>query len=59
MSIKGIFSYKYFRAGSAWIFFFLGLGLYALGYFVSDPDKIWKEIFIKFGDVLVIGVLLA
>lgn len=58
MSIKGIFSYKYFRAGSAWIFFFLGLGLYALGYFVSDPDKIWKEIFIKFGDVLVIGVLL-
>ena len=58
MSYKDVLSYNNFRTGSAWLFLILGIGLYILGYFVSNPDNIWKEIFIKVGDVLVIGVLI-
>ncbi|MBR0273843.1 MAG: hypothetical protein IJQ59_07125 [Bacteroidaceae bacterium] len=52
------FSYKYFRSGSAWIILLIGILLYALGYFGINADSIWKEIVIKIGDVLVIGVIL-
>lgn len=53
-----VLSYKYFRSGSAWIFFILGIILYYIGYFQIDPQSVWKEIFIKIGDVFVIGVIL-
>ena len=57
MSRKDLLSYNNFRAGSAWFIFILGIAIYALGYFVIRHE-IWKEIFIKIGDVLVIGVIL-
>ena len=53
-----ILSYNFFRTGSAWIILILGIGLYALGYFGISTDSVWKEIVIKIGDVLVIGVIL-
>lgn len=57
MSYKDVLSYKYFRAGSAWIILLFGIGVYGLGYFVVS-NEIWKEILIKIGDVLVIGVII-
>lgn len=53
-----ILSYNFFRIGIAWIILIVGIGLYTLGYFVTPPDSVWKEILIKIGDVLVIGVIL-
>lgn len=53
-----LLSYKFFRTGAAWIILILGIGLYALGYFGISQNTVWKEIVIKFGDVLVIGVIL-
>ena len=53
-----ILSYNFFRTGAAWIILILGIGLYALGYFGLSESPIWKEIVIKIGDVLVIGVIL-
>lgn len=56
--MKSIFSHSNFRAGCAWIFLILGLILYWCGYFVINRESVWKEVAIKFGDVLVIGVIL-
>ena len=53
-----VLSYKYFRSGAAWIFFILGIVLYYIGYFQMDSQSVWKEIFIKGGDILIIGVIL-
>lgn len=53
-----VLSYKYFRSGAAWIFFILGIVLYYIGYFQIDSQSVWKEIFIKGGDILIIGVIL-
>lgn len=53
-----VFSYKHFRSGSAWIFFIVGVAFYYVGYFQINPQSVWKEIFIKGGDILVIGVIL-
>lgn len=55
---EDLLSYNKFRSGAAWIILLLGIGLYALGYFFCDKDDIWKQIVIKLGDVLVIGVIL-
>lgn len=54
---KDVLSYNNFRTGCAWIILIVGLGLYALGYFGLN-DNVWREIVIKIGDVLVIGVIL-
>lgn len=53
-----ILDYKNFRAGSAWIILIMGIALYGVGYFYVNDNSIWKEILIKLGDVLVIGVIL-
>ena len=53
-----VLSYKYFRSGAAWIFFILGIVLYYIGYFQIDSQSVWKEILIKGGDILIIGVIL-
>lgn len=53
-----ILDYKNFRAGSAWIILIMGIALYVVGYFYVNDNSIWKEILIKLGDVLVIGVIL-
>ncbi len=58
MSKNSILSYNNFRTGSAWILLILGIGLYAIGYFWINTDNVWKEISIKLGDILVIGVIL-
>lgn len=58
MSKNNLLSYNNFRSGSAWILLIVGLGLYAIGYFWIDQDSVWKEIAIKIGDILVIGVIL-
>ena len=48
---------KFFNAKEAWIFLLIGLFLYYLGYYIIEKEII-KQIIIKFGDVLVIGVVL-
>lgn len=53
-----LLSYNKFRAGSAWLIFLLGVGLYGLGYFLCPSETVWKEIVLKIADVLVIGVLI-
>lgn len=58
MNSKNLLSYNLFRAGSAWFFLLIGVGLYALGYFGMEKTSIWREVVIKIGDVLVIGVVL-
>lgn len=55
---ENLLSYKFFRHGSAWITFIIGIVLYGVGYFVLNNQTIWKEIVIKIADVLVIGVIL-
>ena len=51
------FTKNFFRAGMAWLFFSSGIFLYIIGY-VFLKDGIVKDIFLKSGDVLVIGVIL-
>lgn len=58
MSKNSILSYNNFRSGSAWILLLIGIALYAAGYFWIDQNSILKEIAIKIGDILVIGVIL-
>ena len=53
-----LLSYNFFRSGSAWLILLAGIFCYYLGYFQIDSQSIWKEIVIKIGDVLVIGVIL-
>lgn len=53
-----ILSYNHFRSGIAWFFLILGVILYYFGYFQIEKLSIWREICIKIGDVLIIGVLL-
>lgn len=55
---NNVLSYKYFRAGIAWIIFIIGVFLYIAGYFWAEQNSIWRDIFIKIADVLVIGVIL-
>lgn len=55
---NNLFSYKHFRSGSAWIILLFGVLCYYLGYFQIENGTIWKEIVIKIGDVLVIGVII-
>ena len=56
--MKSVFSHSNFRTGSAWFFLVIGLLLYYIGYFILSKESIWKEISIKIGDILVIGVIL-
>lgn len=58
MKIVEIFSIKHLKAGVFWIFLFIGIACYYIGYFQIAPNSIWKEIVIKVGDVFVIGVIL-
>lgn len=58
MKFPNVLSYKFFRSGSAWLILFAGLFCYYLGYFEFETPSVWKEVIIKFGDVLVIGVIL-
>ena len=53
-----LLSYKYFRSGAAWIILIAGILCYYFGYFQIAQDSVWKEVIIKVGDVLVIGVIL-
>lgn len=55
---KDLLSSQFLKSGSAWIFLIIGMIFYYLGYFQSNPDLIWREILIKIGDILVIGVIL-
>lgn len=55
---KDLLSAQFLKSGSAWIFLFVGLFFYFIGYFHIDTESIWKEIVIKIGDILVIGVIL-
>lgn len=55
---SNILSYKYFRSGSAWIILLFGICCYYCAYFQIENETIWKEIIIKIGDILVIGVIL-
>lgn len=58
MGKNSLLSYNNFRSGSAWFFGIIGVVLYYAAYFYMDKDSIWREIAIKAGDVLIIGVLL-
>ena len=58
MNHTSLFSYKFFRYGAAWIILIAGIVCYYIGYFQIDHDSIWREVIIKIGDVLVIGVIL-
>lgn len=53
-----LLSYKYFRSGAAWIILIAGILCYYFGYFQMESNSVWKEVVIKIGDVLVIGVIL-
>lgn len=57
-SKNNLLSYNHFRAGFAWLILILGIGCYAFGFFVISQSSIWKEVLLKIGDVLVIGVIL-
>lgn len=50
--------YNSFRAGLAWILLVIGIGLYAVGFFVFEKDNLFRDISLKIADVLVIGVLM-
>ena len=58
MEKGSLLSYKNFRSGSAWLIGLAGVALYYVAYFHMGQDNIWRDIFIKVGDVLIIGVLL-
>lgn len=49
---------KFFRAGTAWLFLFGGLFCYYLGFYEFNDVTLVKEITLRIGDVLVIGVIL-
>lgn len=53
-----LLSYKYFRSGAAWIILIAGVLCYYFGYFQMESEPVWKQVVIKIGDVLVIGVIL-
>lgn len=55
---ENLLSYKHFRSGASWIILLIGIFFYYLGYFQLSEKSIWKEVVIKIGDVLVIGVVL-
>lgn len=48
---------NFFRAGLAWLYFFGGVGFYIVGYTLIE-EGLLQEVFLKVGDVLVIGVIL-
>ncbi|MCM1517368.1 MAG: hypothetical protein NC117_01830 [Pseudoflavonifractor sp.] len=58
MNLKDIFSIDHLRTSAAWMFLILGIGCYYFGYFQISSDSVWREIVIKIGDVLIIGVIL-
>ncbi|RGX92155.1 hypothetical protein DXA58_20875 [Bacteroides uniformis] len=58
MGKDSLLSYNRFRESSAWIILILGMLLYYISYFHIEQPSVWKEILIKIGDVLVIGVIL-
>lgn len=53
-----MFSNKSFKGGLAWIVLLLGVAFYFVGFFYFKDNSVWKEIFLKLADVLVIGVIL-
>lgn len=59
MSKNKIFSTNTFRGGAGWFCLIAGLICYGFGYFAFDGNSsVWREIVIKAGDVLIIGVVL-
>lgn len=48
----------FFKAGTAWAFLFIGLFFYYLGFYQFKNEEFIKEITLRVGDVLVIGVIL-
>lgn len=48
----------FFKAGTAWAFLFIGLFFYYLGFYQFKNEEFVKEITLRIGDVLVIGVIL-
>lgn len=55
---NSILSYRNFRTASAWLIFLVGLVFYFFGYSELITTTIWKNLLIKAGDVLVIGVII-
>ena len=59
MSKNNMFSTNTFRGGVGWLCLIVGLVCYGIGYFTFDNNhSVWREIVIKGGDVLIIGVIL-
>jgi len=58
MGKQYFFSKETLKSGSPWIFLFLGIIAYTVGYFLLDSASVWKEIIIKVADVFVIGVVI-
>lgn len=46
------------KKGLAWLILAVGLVLYIIGFLLLPTHSIWKEVALKVGDVLVIGVIL-
>ena len=56
---NNIFSFSTLIMASPWIMLIVGVALYAIVYFgVFEANSVWREIFIKVADILVIGVIL-
>lgn len=59
MENHDLFSIKNWKESSACIFLIIGIIAYASAYFlIEDKTIIWREILLKIGDILVIGVIL-
>lgn len=57
--INNIFSFFTLIVASPWIMLIVGVAFYTIAYIgVFAEDSVWREIFIKIGDIFVIGVIL-
>jgi len=55
---KDLLSIQFLKGSTAWIFLLIGVFFYYLGYFEIKEAGVFKEIVLKIGDILVIGVIL-
>lgn len=55
---KSILEYKFFKAGSAWFVFLLGVALYVVAFVFCGADqyKIWQELLLQLANMCIIGV---
>ena len=57
--VNNIFSFFTLIVASPWIMLIVGVAFYTIAYLgVFSANSIWREIFIKIGDIFVIGVIL-